>query len=684
MTPIEEIIKREVNPFDLLNLKPGNFWGEKQDSALTVESIHQEAIAEIEALLDLVATDHRSRTVLLLGDSGSGKSYLLGRLKRTLNPKAFFAYIGPWPDSDHIWRHTLRYTVDSLMQFPEGQQESQLMLWLKGLSAFTQRSVKQRFFNDNFWEILQSDRRKFIKHLKDTYKKESIYNSDIFFGVLHDLTDPELYSLACEWLRGDDLGEESMQALKVKHCIDTEDAAKTILENFGRISTETQPIVLCFDNLDNIPRFPDGFQDFQPLFNVNTTIHNDCLKNFLIIISIMTDTWRRNVDRIQLADKARIDRRIQLKRITLEQAEALWAYRLKPLHSQAHPQPTSPIFPLTRQTLEQKFPGGRTTPRYTFQLGRDEYQRYKIDLVRIYTPTSPNPPINPPIQPIEPKREAEFQLQWQDEYNKVQGKITKITLLSAPELIRMLEEALSALQVQDIKPKLISGKFTSYSLSYQQRGKRERVGVVWTEDGNMTSFYSVMNACQKVLNSNLCKTLYLIRAAGVGNSKLAGNKIYKQIFTDSQNYHLTPELSSVHHLATYHSLVNSALANELVVAGKTLTLEELESLIRESEILNNCTLLQDLGIVSKKKKGGNNGNDEDKLHQAEQFLLNLVKTQGFMGRNVLIKNTIEQPSQVNQSQVDILIHQLCQANQIQIINPEAPLEAQLICFVPQS
>ena len=676
MTPIEEIIKREVNPFDLLNLKPGNFWGEKQDSALTVESIHQEAIAEIETLLDLVAKDHRSRTVLLLGDSGSGKSYLLGRLKRTLNPKAFFAYIGPWADSDHIWRHTLRYTVDSLMQFPEGQQESQLMLWLKGLSAFTQRSLKQRIFNDNFWEVLQSDRRKFIKHLKDTYKKESIYNSDIFFGVLHDLTDPELYSLACEWLRGDDLSEESMQALKVKHCLDTEDAAKNILTNLGKISTETHPIVLCFDNLDNIPHLPDGSQDFQPLFNINTTIHNDYLKNFLVIISVITNTWKRNVNRIQQADKARIDRAVQLKSITLEQAEALWAYRLKPLQSQAQPQPNSPIFPLTLQLLEQKFPGGKTIPRYALLLGREEYQRYKIALVKTKKLTDTGD------FTIEDKSQAEFQLQWQDEYNKVQGKITKITLLSAPELIRMLEEALSALQVQEITPKLLSGKCASYSLSYQQYSQRERVGLVWIEDANMNSFYNVMSACQGIVNKNLCGTLYLIRAAGVGVPKLVGNQIYRQIFPGSHHRHIKPDLSSVHYLATYHSLVNSALANELVVAGKTLALEELKALIRESEILKKCTLLQDLGIVSKKKNSGNNGNDEEKLHQAEQFLLNLVKTQGFMGRNVLIKNTIEQPFQVNQSQVDILIQQLCQANQIQIINPEEPPEAQLIYFVP--
>jgi energy-coupling factor transporter ATP-binding protein EcfA2 len=677
MTSIDDIIKREVNPFDLINLKPGNFWGEKQDSALTVESIHQEASAEIEALLDLVATDHRSRTALLLGDSGSGKSYLLGRLKRTLNPKAFFAYIGPWADSDHIWRHTLRYTVDSLMQVPEGQhegqQESQLMLWLKSLSAFTKRNLKQRIFNDNFWDVLQSDRQKFIKHLKSTYKKEGIYSSDIFFGILHDLTDPELYPLACEWLRGDDLSEESMQALKVKHCIDTEDAAKNLLTNLGKISTETQPIVLCFDNLDNIPHLSDGFQDFQPLFNVNTTIHNDYLKNFLVVISIITNTWKRNVNRIQQADKARLDRVVQLKSITLEEAEALWAYRLKPLHNQVNSHLPSNVHPLHRQALEQKYPGGRTLPRYALVLGREEYQKYKNQLG-----------VTIPVIDKTEKIKAEFQLQWQDEYKKIQGKITKITLLSAPELIRILEEALSALQAQEIKPKLIGGKFASYSLTYQQPGKRGRLGVVWTEDASMTSFYSVMNACQKALSSNLCKTLYLIRAAGVGNSKLEGNKIYRQIFTGSQHHHIQPNLSSVHDLATYHSLVNSALANELVVAGKTLSLEELQDLIRQSEILNKCTLLQDLGIVSRKQSGGDKDNDEDNLQEIEEFLLNLVKTQSYLARKVLIQNTVSQFSQISQSKVDNLIQQLCQDNKIQIINPNVQPEAQLICFVPQN
>jgi hypothetical protein len=573
------------------------------------------------------------------------------------------------------------------MQVPEDQQESQesqLMLWLKSLSAFTERSLIDRVVKDNFWEILQSGRQKFIQHLKNTYRKQSIYNPDIFFGVLHDLTNPELYPLACEWLRGDDLSEESMQALKVKQCIDTEDAAKTILANFGKISTETQPIVLCFDNLDNIPKLPDGFQDFQPLFNVNTTIHNEYFKNFLVIISIITNTWKRNANRIQQADKAGIHRGIQLKSITLEQAEALWAYRLKPLHTQANLQTLSNVYPLTRQALEQKYPGGRTFPRYVLMLGREEYQRYKLDLVETYKSTSIDIPINPQLQPSTEERiKAEFQLQWQDEYNKVQEKITKITFLAAPELIRMLEEALSALQVQEIKPKLLSGKYASNSLAYQHSGQRERVGVVWTED-SMRRFVDVMKACQRVVNENLCQRLFLIRAAGVGTSKLEGNKIYRKIFTESQHHHITPSLSSVHYLATYHSLVNSALANELVVAGKTLSLQELEALVCETKSLHKCSLLQDLEIIPKENDGGNsNGHEKVDLQEVKQFLLNVVITQQFMGLQALVDQACSKFSQVVEAQIDQLIQQLCHENKVHILDHNAKRESQFILLVTE-
>jgi len=662
MTDINDIIKREVNPFDIINLKPTNFWAEEQDSKLMVESIHKEAIIEIEGLLDLVGQDHRSRTVLLAGESGSGKSYLLGRLKRTLNPKAFFAYIlCNWADSSNIWRHILRHTVDSLIQVPEGEKESQLMLWLKSLTAFTSSDITKRIFNDNFWEALQSNRQKFIKHLKDTYKKAGIYNPDMFFGVLHDLANPELYDLACEWLRGDDLNEDSMKEIKVKTCIDTEDAAKNILANFGRISTQTQPIVLCFDNLDTMPQLPEGFLDIQPFFNVNTTIHGDNLKNFLVIISVITNTLKRHFDRILPADKAGIHKTIQLKPITIKQAEALWAYQLQPLHQLANPRPESPIFPLNREILEKTYPGGKTMPRNALTLGREEYQKYKLSLEKIIPPPPP-----PPLL---------FELLWQHEYTKSQGKITKISLLSSPDLIQMLQQSISSLKMQGVKTKLLSGKYASYSLSYQHPTKREKLGIVWTEDSNMNSFYHIMNACQTVLQKNLCQTMYLIRGGDLGKPNMAGNQLYRQIFTDTNHVHIKPSLQSIHYLATYQSLVNSAKSQELVIGGKTINLQRLETLINESEILNQCTLLQDLKIVPP-------GPDPKPL-PVKDFLLNLVKTQHFLGKPTLIDNAISNFPTVNEDQINVLIKELCEENKIQILDPKAKPEAQLICLVPR-
>jgi hypothetical protein len=701
MTDIKDIIKREVNPFDVINLKPTNFWAEEQDSKLMVESIHKNAIIEIEGLLDLVGKDHRSRTVLLAGDSGSGKSYLLGRLKRTLNRKAFFAYIlCNWADSINIWRHILRHTVDSLIQVPEGEKESQLMLWLKSLTAFTRSDIKQRIFNDNFWEALQSNRQKFIKHLKDTYKKAGIYNPDMFFGVLHDLANPELYDLACEWLRGDDLNEDSMKEIKVKTCIDTEDAAKNILANFGRISTQTQPIVLCFDNLETMPQLPEGFMDIQPFLNVNTTIHGDNLKNFLVIISVITNNWNRHLDRIFLADKAGIHKTIQLKPITIEQAEALWAYQLQPLHQLANPRPESPIFPLNRQILEKNYPGGKTIPRSTLLLGRDEYQKYKGSLldekpkpepvtiqIKVTTPnekTVPKPIIilPPRHQDNQDTTQAEFELLWQHEYTKSQGKITKISLLSSPDLIQMLQQSISTLKIQGVKSKLLSGKYASYSLSYQHPKNREKLGIVWTEDSNMTSFYHVMNACQIVIQKNLCQAMHLIRAGDLGKPNLAGNQLYRQIFTNTNHVHIKPSLSSIHYLATYQSLVNSAKSQELVIGGKTINLQRLETFIRESEILHQCTLLQDLGIVSKlDKKPEQNGKGRRDLRPVKDFLLNLVTTQGYMGVPTLISQAANQFSDTKETDIQHLIDLLCQEKKVKLINPKAKLPDQLICLI---
>lgn len=700
MTSIDDIILRNANPFD--NIRSVNFWHEQQQQEPVVDSIHQEAITAIEATLDQVAQDHRTRTLILDGDGGSGKTYLLGRLKKTFNHKAFFAYIPAFPQSDHIWRHILRYAVDSLVQVPDGQTDSQLLLWINSvLAGLKQRSIKDRIAKDDVFDFVRNDRQKFIRQLKSIYTKAGIYNADHFFGVLHDLTNPELYDLACEWLRGDSLSEESLKELKVKSTIEEELEAREMLANFGRIAGDTQPIVLCFDQINSLIRVSDGL---STLFDTNTKIHDEN-KNFLTIISINTDVWNVYKNRIDQTDKARIDEEVSLKNINLKQAESLLTSRLYSLHHQANPKPKSSLHPLTFQNLENEFPGAKANVRESLILGRDIFKEYKQWL---FTGCKQPFTISKSTKPkTDDKSEfiAAFKLKWREEFTKTQQRITKIRYLSSPELIQMLQEALATLQMEKIKTPLLTGtKFASYSLSYQLPGKSQQLGVVWTEDSNMKTLFHIMEACGKEIKRNPSLTLSLIRAEGLGNSRNKGYKRYTEIFTGSRNHHLTPDNTSVHYLATYYSLVKDAREGDLVIGGRNLGLKNLQTLIRELKILQDCSLLEKLGVFSNSsRKSKNNGDKtadiisknqpkivepevvkpDNDLMEATEFFLNSIRMQQVMGKQHLVKNIISQFPKVNLSQVEKLIQQLCQQKQIQIVGSSEDPASELVCLVPK-
>ncbi|MCU0524508.1 MAG: hypothetical protein MUF72_06755 [Elainella sp. Prado103] len=752
MDSIDDLILRAANPFD--SLRSVNFWHRQKDPEPVVQSIHQDAITAIEGTLEQISRDHYTRTIILDGDSGSGKTYLLGRLKQSFNHKAFFAYIPPFPQSDYIWRHILRYTVDSLVQVPAGQKYSQLLLWLKNvLLALKQRSLKDKI-KENILDLLQTDRQLFIKRLKEIYKRSdsnSIYNADKFFGILHDLTDPKLYSLACEWLRADDLSEESLEALRLKSSIDTEQAAREILANFGRVAMNTQPIVLCFDQLESIARLPDGSLDLQSLFNINTKVHDED-KNFLIIISILTNTWEHYKTRIDQSHRARIDREVPLRLITLEQAEALWASRLNGLHRQAKATPQSAIYPLSLEELTESFPGGRTNPRDVLRLGRDMFQAYKEWLIQqtdaltttatAIEPTAlsdqnGNPPSAESTQP-QPNTGSEpsplldiFKLRWQDELSKVQESVTRIRFFSSLELVEMLKEALIALQAQQVQaPLLERTKFAGYSFRYRppqtnESLHSEAIGIVWTEDQGMDTFFHVMEACQRFLEAKLgqhseqeleypaesrpaesrmemelCQ-LYLLRAESIGKPSLKGHQLYRQIFSQPPHRHIEPDLTSVQLLAAYYNLVKDSREGDLVMGSQAIGLKTLQGLVQTAQVLADCPLIRLLGFYPPDVESTEAGpitpglavfpppespyqpnpapTNPKLLRQIEDYLFSLVRTHPVIGLQTLIQSTLRQFPQVEADWVNDRIHVLCEMQQIQILNPTEPIEAQLIC-----
>ncbi|MBE9041827.1 ATP-binding protein [Oscillatoriales cyanobacterium LEGE 11467] len=647
MTSIEKILQQAINPFDSVNFRPGNFWQESQHGKLTVHSIHQTEIEKITETLDLVNGDRRTRTILLCGDSGAGKSHLLDRLKQTLNRRAFFAYIGPWVDRNFLWRHILRNTVDSLLKVPPGQQESQLLIWLKSLSIFKEH---------RFLDKLLGDRKVFIRKLRESYTAD-LYNANEFLGVLYDLLDGEKFLLASDWLRGENLDDDDLTRLRVRHPIETEDAAQKILANFGQISIDTFPIVLCFDNLDCIAGTTDGETNLQYLLNFNSTLHNEKFKNFLIIFSLITHTAHKYVNRMQPSDLARVDRQVLLKPITLNQAEFLYKTRLSSLHKRANPKPKSPIFPLERAILETSFPGGKTNPRNALEVARKLVLEYKTGRSIISEDAI-----------------AAFRLVWLNAFDRTQKQVTRVRQFSSLELVQMLKQAILALQINDLNQRsLFLDRYTSSTLSYNCGDRK--VGVVWIEEPNLNYFFYVMKSCQEILDRDLYDRLILIRAEKLGQAKNKGYQLYQRIFTKHPHIHIISTLKSVCYLATYQTLYRASFAGELVVGNQTLDVERLENLIRESQVWQDFPLLQDLGLIK------SNPRELNILDSAREFLINLVKTQQLIGRNTLIENAIDRFPQIDRLDLNLLLDRMCENNQIQILDPNASQDEQLICIM---
>ncbi|AFZ51910.1 P-loop NTPase family protein [Dactylococcopsis salina] len=660
MRDLETIIQQSINPFDTVSFKQGNFWEEDQSESLTVNSIHQDELKLIARILAQVAKDKNSRTILLKGDSGSGKTHLLGQIKKKLSNKAFFTHIIASIQNDYIFQYTLRKTIESLMFIPEGEKESQLLLWLKNIINQQDQGLLQK---------IQGQRKAFVGNMKAAYPT-GIWKPNAFFSVLYALTQPELYYLACEWLKGDDLDDKDAKLLGTKERIKTEQNAIDVLASFSRISGSTLPIVLCFDEIDISNNRKDLLES---ILKLNMIIKTQKLKDFLVIISVITDTWQSYEGLIESSLKSPINQNISLKPLTSEQIKLLWSSRLNALHQQVKLKPKSNIAPLTEQDLRYYFPSGKANPRSALKVGHQLIQKYKTGQI------------------IDPDPIASFQLQWQEEITKNKTNITQISQLSSAELANMLKQVMEALQVNSIEFNIFKKGNSSAVRSFHYLDNNgKRIGVIWYDQSNLGSFCTLMKSCKNLLSQEAYQQLILIRSQTVGNPKNKGYQLYQQIFQTDPNRHLIPNLESIHILATYHSLYSYATNKNLTVGYETPDITRLQELCRQAKVLENCDLLEELNIIQKDNESSDD--DDQDYHQEhddnkpdrekiKEFLLNLIKIQFFMGRKMLIERTLSQfNKEVSEEEVDRAIKTLIEKQQIRIVNPQAKPEEQSICL----
>ena len=155
------------------------------------------------------------------------------------------------------------------------------------------------------------------------------------------------------------------------------------------------------------------------------------------------------------------------------------------------------------------------------------------------------------------------------------------------------------------------------------------------------------------------------------------DKIYKQLFQQSDcspHQQLIPTLADVHYLKTYYKLANDALYKDLVIDFKPTDLPTLQFLVRETQILESCQLLQQLlGICSQ---------PVIPELEIENFLLSVVKTQKILGYRTWIENVQQQFPEVREETLQEIASNLCQGSSVTVLNPYDVLDQKIICYKP--
>jgi hypothetical protein len=655
MASLYTIILHALNPFEYY--VTGDVTQHPIPTDAVVERIHQQPLERLEGLLESVQATQTPHTAILTGQSGSGKTFLLGRLRERSADRARFAYVGPWSDASRIWRHTLRCTLESLTRGSAEALETPLETWFRGL--------QRREANET--------REAFAKRCQRQYSAE---NPLKFFRIVYGLGQLKLRPLVQAWLAGDELDPEDLRSIGARQAIDNEDDARQVLMNLIRVNPDDRPLILCFDQLDNVPQ-RDGQPDLHPLFQLNTRIHTSYgTARVFVVINLITETFINTRRQQTAADLARIDKPIDIKALQRPEIEAVWRQRLAPLHAQADPTPNDPLAPLDTLDWDHAFPTGRALIRNALVVARDHVQAYKQGrLPGVSGRGSDEPGSGPTVN--------SFRLVWENEFRSVQSHVPKIAQAATEDLIWYLTEALdclglSFLERRFLKPQGSTAQYVAHiretSLGFSLHGKT--TALIWSESDNLTQFHRVLKVAEAAIHAGKCDRFLLVRHGRLGNSSNKGYQLYRQLIDGTVHRHIRPDRIDITVLKTLHALMNQAKASDLLVDSAPVDTHQLKALVKASGVLERSELLKTLGVLP---TGATHATDPDEPTTAiRQFVQGLLEGEMLLGLSTLEERTRHSYPHVDRPRFDAILDELLAAGTIGIRPPDAPREHQLV------
>jgi hypothetical protein len=302
------------NPFR--HAAAGSAW---EEPLADMPSLNQKAFERALTLLHQVQADGYSAALVVMGEAGSGKTHLLGRLQRhcaELGGRPFVAMRTDCAPS-RIWRHIRNEFVESLRRGQRGT-----------------------------WMQLLHERRESIEEVPIGNLRR----------VLWHLADGRHPYDALDWLRGAALSKASLERMDLGEAEfevdeEAEDEARAIVVALAHFLAPA-PILLCLDQVEAIQSHPG---DTSALFQLGKACGGlvDLTKNVALILCVQEAFLVSLHEAMRQADRDRVlQDRTSLPRIGQAEARELVQLRLKATEN------VSDRWPVDLEELNRRIPAG--------------------------------------------------------------------------------------------------------------------------------------------------------------------------------------------------------------------------------------------------------------------------------------------------------------------------------------
>lgn len=409
-----------------------------KEDPLDVESIHGEARETFERLLDRAhATDGRGsgRILLLLGESGSGKTHLMRAFRSTAHRQhlGYVGYMQMTSSTRSYDRYLLGNLIESLDQpyWHSVSNTSGLMRLSNALAECGAVPGTQLARLRTAPSLMRAEVGKFTSYFADRILKCSRFSHldlDLVRALFYlQRDDPRYKARVMSYLRCEDLSPADRDVLggMVPRCRDEHPAV--MAAQLGQLmwAAEQSCFVMCVDQLEDIYNLDEADVRFRRAISTVCALA-DRVPSSVFVIACLEDYYHELKGKLTQSMVDRVERdpdpiRLDPKRSAFETRQLIH-YRLRCLHEHhgVEAEPGAPLAPFADDALQAL--DGLST-----RVIIDHCRSYRERCVRAGGIVPFRAETGPPAGPHEPPHQHEHQHQLQEQHEQRQSDQAAVT-----------------------------------------------------------------------------------------------------------------------------------------------------------------------------------------------------------------------------------------------------------------